>query len=77
VAESKDISNSTAERLAALSETYRDAKETFERHRDRWHEAITEAVDAGMKPADVAGIVKVSPQRVQAILARVYARDDS
>lgn len=73
---SRTITTNRAEELTALTTTYRDAKEAFERHRDRWHDAITDAVDEGMKPADVAGLVHVSPQRVQAIVTRVYSRTE-
>ena len=69
-----DVSESISERLTAATAAYRDAKETFEVHRDRWHELITEAVDAGMKPAHVGQVVGVTPQRILAIVARVYSR---
>lgn len=70
---SDPISTNTGESLDKLTETYRDAKTMFEAHRDRWHEGITEAVDEGMRPAEVARIVGVSPQRILAIVARVYS----
>ena len=70
-----DVSESITERLAAATAAYRDAKETFEVHRDRWHELITEAVDAGMKPAQVGALVGVSSQRIGTIVARVYSHD--
>jgi hypothetical protein len=73
---SNEITGTTTERLRALSVSYRDAKETFEAHRDRWHEAIVDAVDGGMTPAQVGGIVGVTPQRIQAIIARIYAQAD-
>ena len=69
-----DVSESISERLAAATVAYRDAKETFEVHRDHWHDLITEAVDAGMKPAQVGQLVGVTPQRILAIVARVYGR---
>lgn len=71
-----EVSGNTRERLEKLSETYRDAKEVFEVHRDKWHRAITDAVDDGMRPADVGRIVGVTQQRVLAIVARVYTKDD-
>lgn len=70
---SKQIATPVVETLTALTVTYRDAKETYEAHRDRWHAAINDAIEQGMKPADVAAVIKVSPQRVQAIVTRVYA----
>lgn len=73
---SRTISTNRADQLAALTTTYRDAKESFERHRDRWHDAITDAVDEGLKPSDVAELVGVTPQRVQAIVARVYSHSE-
>jgi hypothetical protein len=73
---SNEITGTTTERLRALTTTYRDAKETFEAHRDRWQQAIVDAVDDGMTPAQVGGIVGVSPQRIQAIIARIYAQAD-
>lgn len=72
---SDDVTGTRVERLDALTTSYRDATETWERHRDRWQDAIVEAVDAGMKPADVGRRVGISPQRVLAIVARVYARE--
>jgi transposase-like protein len=72
-----DVTLNTDEQLRALSVSYRDAKETFEVHRDKWQNAITQAVDQGMKPADVARVVGVTPQRILAIVARVYSRDES
>lgn len=73
---SRTITPNRAEELTVLTTTYRDAKESFERHRDRWHDAITAAVDDGMKPSDVGHLVGVSPQRIQAIVARVYSRSE-
>lgn len=72
-----DVSPHIADELKSRTTTYRDAKETFETHRDAWHKAITEAVDAGVKPAHVAQIVGVTPQRVLAIVVRVYSHDNS
>lgn len=70
------ITGTTTERLTALSVSYRDAKETFEHHRDRWQQAIVDAVDAGMTPAQVGALVGVTPQRIQAIIARIYSQAD-
>jgi hypothetical protein len=73
---SKDLTGTKIDRLRALTAAYRDARETFEVHRDRWQEAIVALVDEGAKPADVGAVVGVTAQRVQAIVARIYARDD-
>ena len=68
-----DVTGTTRERLSALTVRYNDAKEAFERHRDDWQREIRDAVDeVGMRPAIVAEIVGVTPQRIQAILERVY-----
>jgi hypothetical protein len=77
VSSTDQISEHLADELRARTTTYRDAKETFEAQRDRWHDAITDAVDAGAKPAHVAQLVGVTPQRILAIVARVYSRADS
>lgn len=71
------ISEHVADELKSRTTTYRDSKETFEVHRDAWHEAITDAVDEGVKPAHVAQLVGVTPQRILAIVARVYSREDA
>lgn len=62
------------EKLRRLTIAYRDAKETLERHRDRWQQAIVDAVDDGMRPTDAGNIVGVSRARIDAIIARVYSR---
>lgn len=71
---SSPIRHGDAADLLAVTVQYRDAKETFERHRDRWHEAIVALVDAGATPRQVADLVQVAPQRINAIIARVYSR---
>jgi predicted transcriptional regulator len=71
------VSKPTADQLRELTTRYRDAVETFDVHRDAWQEAITDAVDGGMKAKDVGAIVGVSEQRVRAIIARVYAQNSS
>lgn len=72
---SDEITGTKVDRLRSITTAYRDAKEAFEVQRDRWQDAIVELVDEGMRPADVAQVVGVTPQRVQAIVARVYAQD--
>lgn len=71
----QDVTGATNERLGALTTIYNDAKEAFEVARDKWQEAIVDAVDDGAKPKIVGDIVGVSEQRIRAIIARVYGRN--
>lgn len=74
---STTIDASRAEHLAALTTAAHDARETYERHRDRWHQAIADAVDDGLTLAQVGRIVGLTPQRINAIVVRVYSRNAS
>ncbi len=69
-----DVSEGEAGHLAALATSYRDARETEEKHRDRLHLAIVDAIDNGMRPADVARAVGVSTPRIYGIIERVYRK---
>lgn len=71
-----EVSTNTRERLEKLTRTYRDAEEAYQAHRDRWQQAITDAIDDGMRPADVGRIVGVTQQRILAIVQRIYSKDD-
>ncbi len=62
------------DRLKNVTAAYRDATETWETHRDKWQEAVTDAVDKGLGVPAVAEIAGVTRARVFAIVARVYAR---
>lgn len=65
----------TAGRLAALAKTYNDAREVVDVHRERLHEAVTEAADAGMGMPAIARAIGVSTTRVYGIVARIYRKN--
>jgi len=71
----QEVTGTMNERLAALTTIYTDAKEAFEAARDKWQEAIVDAVDDGARPKIVGDIVGVSEQRIRAIIARIYGRN--
>lgn len=68
------ISDPIGPRLANATVSYRDATETWEAHRDKWQQLITDAVDQGMGLAQVAKLAGISAPRVLAIVARVYGQ---
>lgn len=61
------------ERLTNLTATYQDATESWSHHRDAWQQAITDAVDSGMRLADVARLAGVTQPRIIAIVRRTTA----
>jgi hypothetical protein len=68
------ITPEVVELLKNETVAYKDAKELYRVHSDRWQDAICTAVDEGASLAMVAELAQISQSRVHAIVANVTSR---
>jgi len=69
-----EIEPVTVDELKSLAATYRDAGLALDQHRERLHDRVAEAADAGMSMPTIARALGVSTTRVYGIVARVYSK---
>lgn len=69
-----EVAHNLGARLSAAAVAHRDAQEVASKRAKTFRQLVVEALDAGMRQADVAQLAGVSRSRLHAILAREYAR---